>query len=72
MLCLKGCERRAEELPVPCLAVVVWVRWTVGSKRRRLQGPHAHGKIPDKAHVLLVAKEQIHGQASEVKERIHS
>lgn len=39
---------------------------------RRLQCLHADWKTPEKAHGLLVAKEQIYSQASEVKERIHS
>lgn len=39
---------------------------------RRLQCLHADWKAPEKAHGLLVAKEQIYSQASEVKERIHS
>jgi len=41
-------------------------------ERRRLQCLHVNRKTPDKAHGLLVAKEQIHRQASGVKERIHS
>lgn len=69
---LKGCDRTAEGLPLLFLAVAVCVRWTVVRKRRRLQSLHAHGKTPDKAHGSFAAKEQIHCQASEVKERIHS
>lgn len=53
LLCLKGCEGTAEGLPLLFfLAVAVWVRWTVGRTGRRFQILHAHGKTPDKAHVL--------------------
>lgn len=72
LLGLKGCDRTAEGLPLLFLAVAACVRWTVRRKRRRLQCLHAHGKTPDKAHGLLVSKEQICSQTSEVKERIHS
>lgn len=70
---LKGCDRTAERKAASAFPGWVSLHQVDGGReRRRLQCLHADWKTPNKAHGLLVAKEQIYSQTSEVKERIHS
>lgn len=70
---LKGCDRTAARKAASAFPGCGALCQVDGRReRKRFQCLHADWETPDKAHGLLLAKEQIYSQASEVKERIHS